>query len=251
MSGAAARTRTRRRSRAATSRRSASRARSPRTRRCSSPTSRPAASTSGAIEFVHRRLIEERDKGRAVLLVSLEYEEVRALADRILVIYEGKIVGEFPPDASEEELGIAMTGGKAQRGRGGVVSLLEEELQAEAEESTGAAAASPAALTAFRRGAQRRHRADHHGRDRVHRRRADRARDGPQPALDLPVDLQRDRPQLAVPMGHRVRARDRRRQPPADAAPGHTVAPRRSRGRVRVPRRPVQHRRPGPVHSRR
>ncbi|MGN6871529.1 MAG: ABC transporter ATP-binding protein [Solirubrobacteraceae bacterium] len=67
----------------------------------------------GAIEFVHRRLIAERDKGRAVLLVSLEYEEVRALADRILVIYEGKVVGEFPPDASEEELGIAMTGGKA------------------------------------------------------------------------------------------------------------------------------------------
>ncbi len=66
----------------------------------------------GAIEFVHSRLIGERDKGRAVLLVSLEYEEVRALADRILVIYEGRIVGEFPPDASEEELGIAMTGGK-------------------------------------------------------------------------------------------------------------------------------------------
>jgi simple sugar transport system ATP-binding protein len=70
----------------------------------------------GAIEFVHRRLIEERDKGRAVLLVSLEYEEVRALADRILVIYEGKIVGEFPPDATEEQLGIAMTGG-GQRSR--------------------------------------------------------------------------------------------------------------------------------------
>jgi simple sugar transport system ATP-binding protein len=65
----------------------------------------------GAIEFVHRRLIAERDKGRAVLLASLEYEEVRALADRILVIYEGRIVGEFPPDATEEELGIAMTGG--------------------------------------------------------------------------------------------------------------------------------------------
>ena len=68
----------------------------------------------GAIEFVHRRLIAERDSGRAVLLVSLEYEEVKALADRILVIYEGKIVGEFPPDATEEELGIAMTGGKTQ-----------------------------------------------------------------------------------------------------------------------------------------
>jgi general nucleoside transport system ATP-binding protein len=68
----------------------------------------------GAIEFVHRRLLAERDKGCAVLLVSLEFEEVKALADRILVIYEGKIVGEFAPDASEEELGVAMTGGKSQ-----------------------------------------------------------------------------------------------------------------------------------------
>jgi general nucleoside transport system ATP-binding protein len=66
----------------------------------------------GAIEFVHRRLVAEREKGRAVLLVSLESEEVRSLADRILVIYEGQIVGEFPPDATEEELGFAMTGGK-------------------------------------------------------------------------------------------------------------------------------------------
>ena len=70
----------------------------------------------GAIEFVHRRLIAERDAGRAILLVSLEYEEVRAVADRILVIYEGKIAGEFPPDATEEELGIAMTGGGARAG---------------------------------------------------------------------------------------------------------------------------------------
>jgi general nucleoside transport system ATP-binding protein len=70
----------------------------------------------GALEFVHRRLVAERDKGRAVLLVSLEYEEVRALADRILVIYEGKIAGEFAPDATEEELGIAMTGGQASAG---------------------------------------------------------------------------------------------------------------------------------------
>jgi simple sugar transport system ATP-binding protein len=65
----------------------------------------------GAIEFVHRRLVEERDEGRAVLLVSLELEEVLSLADRILVIYEGAIVGEYDPSVSEEELGIAMTGG--------------------------------------------------------------------------------------------------------------------------------------------
>jgi general nucleoside transport system ATP-binding protein len=67
----------------------------------------------GAIEFVHRRLVAERDSGRGILLVSLEFDEVRSLADRILVIYEGRIVGEFPPDASEEELGFAMTGGGA------------------------------------------------------------------------------------------------------------------------------------------
>ncbi len=65
----------------------------------------------GAIEFVHRRLVEERDEGRAVLLVSLELDEILSLSDRILVIYEGEIVGEFAPGVSEEELGVAMTGG--------------------------------------------------------------------------------------------------------------------------------------------
>jgi general nucleoside transport system ATP-binding protein len=65
----------------------------------------------GAIEFVHRRLIEARDAGTAVLLVSLELDEILSLSDRILVIYEGKIVGEYPPDVSEETLGLAMTGG--------------------------------------------------------------------------------------------------------------------------------------------
>jgi simple sugar transport system ATP-binding protein len=65
----------------------------------------------GAIEFVHRRLVAERDEGRAILLVSLELDEILGLSDRILVIYEGRIVGEFPPTATEEELGVAMTGG--------------------------------------------------------------------------------------------------------------------------------------------
>jgi simple sugar transport system ATP-binding protein len=64
----------------------------------------------GAIEFVHRRLVAERDAGRAILLVSLELEEVRALADRILVVFEGRVVGELPPSASEEEIGLLMTG---------------------------------------------------------------------------------------------------------------------------------------------
>jgi ABC-type uncharacterized transport system ATPase subunit len=68
----------------------------------------------GAIEFVHRRLVEERDDGKAVLLVSLELEEVLSLADRILVIYEGRIVAEFPPTVTQEELGVAMTGGRRE-----------------------------------------------------------------------------------------------------------------------------------------
>ena len=68
----------------------------------------------GAIEFVHRRLVEQRDAGKAVLLVSLELEEVLSLADRILVIYEGGIAGEYGPDVTEEELGIAMTGGRSR-----------------------------------------------------------------------------------------------------------------------------------------
>ncbi|MGI8779539.1 MAG: ABC transporter ATP-binding protein [Solirubrobacteraceae bacterium] len=65
----------------------------------------------GAIEFVHRRLLEQRDAGRAVLLVSLELEEIRALADRVLVIYDGRIVAELSPAATDEEMGVAMLGG--------------------------------------------------------------------------------------------------------------------------------------------
>jgi ABC-type uncharacterized transport system ATPase subunit len=65
----------------------------------------------GAIEYVHRRLVEQRDEGKAVLLVSLELEEILSLSDRILVIYEGVIAGEYAPGVAEEELGIAMTGG--------------------------------------------------------------------------------------------------------------------------------------------
>jgi len=69
----------------------------------------------GAIEFVHRRLVVERDEGRAILLVSFELDEILSLSDRILVMYEGQIVGEYTPDVSEEELGIAMTGGGREK----------------------------------------------------------------------------------------------------------------------------------------
>jgi simple sugar transport system ATP-binding protein len=68
----------------------------------------------GAIEFVHRRLVEERDQGRAVLLVSLELDEIRSLSDRILVLFDGRVAGEFPPTATEQELGLAMTGGSGR-----------------------------------------------------------------------------------------------------------------------------------------
>jgi len=68
----------------------------------------------GAIEFLHRRLVEERDEGRAILLVSLELDEILSLSDRILVIYEGEIVGEHGTDVSEEEIGLEMLGGRRE-----------------------------------------------------------------------------------------------------------------------------------------
>jgi simple sugar transport system ATP-binding protein len=66
----------------------------------------------GSIEFVHKTLIEERDKGAGVLLVSVELDEVMALSDRILVLYRGRIQGELhTATATEEEVGILMAGG--------------------------------------------------------------------------------------------------------------------------------------------
>jgi len=69
----------------------------------------------GAIEFIHRRIIEQRDAGKAVLLVSAELDEIRSLSDRIAVMYEGKIVDIVSPDATEEQLGILMTGGHIEK----------------------------------------------------------------------------------------------------------------------------------------
>lgn len=65
----------------------------------------------GAIEFIHRRLIEQRDAGKAVLLISAELDEIRSLSDRIAVMYEGRIVDIVGPETTEEELGVLMTGG--------------------------------------------------------------------------------------------------------------------------------------------
>ena len=69
----------------------------------------------GAIEYIHNQLIEERDRGKAILLVSLELDEVMNLSDRILVIYEGKIVADLKPEeVTVQELGLYMAGSKTQ-----------------------------------------------------------------------------------------------------------------------------------------
>jgi general nucleoside transport system ATP-binding protein len=64
----------------------------------------------GAIEFIHKRIIEMRDAGKAVLLVSVELDEIRALSDRILVMFAGRIVGERDGEAGEDDLGLLMAG---------------------------------------------------------------------------------------------------------------------------------------------
>jgi ABC-type uncharacterized transport system ATPase subunit len=69
----------------------------------------------GAIEFIHRRIIEQRDAGKAVLLISAELDEIRSLSDRIAVMYEGTIVDIVSPEATEEQLGILMTGGHLEK----------------------------------------------------------------------------------------------------------------------------------------
>lgn len=74
----------------------------------------------GAIEYIHKRIVEERDNGRAVLLVSLELDEVINLADRIAVIYDGNIVDILDAkDATEQKLGILMAGGSLKKGKQG------------------------------------------------------------------------------------------------------------------------------------
>jgi len=67
----------------------------------------------GAIEYIHGQLVAQRDAGKAVLLVSLELDEVMNLSDRILVMYEGEIVGQLDPkQTTVQELGLYMAGAK-------------------------------------------------------------------------------------------------------------------------------------------
>src|SRR5690606_37535365 len=70
----------------------------------------------GAIEFIHNQIIKMRDAGKAILLVSVELDEIRSLSDRILVLFDGHIVGEADPaTADETELGLLMTGSHPDR----------------------------------------------------------------------------------------------------------------------------------------
>ena len=94
------------------------------------PTSAPLVlrPVVGAIEFLHKRIVTERDKGTAVLIVSTELDEIEALADRIAVMYRGRIVGIVPAGTPREVLGLMMAGFSHE----------------EATESTGASIPDPA-----------------------------------------------------------------------------------------------------------
>jgi general nucleoside transport system ATP-binding protein len=70
----------------------------------------------GAIEFVWSQILEQKEAGRAVLLISAELDEIYALSDRIVTLYEGRITGEYPPDAAPEDLGVGMLGGATRGG---------------------------------------------------------------------------------------------------------------------------------------
>ena len=89
----------------------------------------------GAIEFLHKRLVEERDRGTAVVIVSTELEEVAALADRIAVMYRGAVVGIVGPDTSREVLGLMMAGVPATEAfqAASVTSAAEEDVAATGE----------------------------------------------------------------------------------------------------------------------
>jgi ABC-type uncharacterized transport system ATPase subunit len=88
----------------------------------------------GAIEFVHKRLVEERDRGTAVVISSTELDEVIALADRIAVMYRCRIVGIVPPDTSREVLGLMMAGVPTEEAlaTASMTTLAEEDAALEA-----------------------------------------------------------------------------------------------------------------------
>ena len=198
----------------------------------------------GAIEFVHRRWSPSATRAAAILLVSLELDEVRSLADRILVIYEGADRRRVP--ARRVRGGARHRDDRRRaRGRGAGVSRRPTAgargpgrrpsprgwpptCAAAASSSPSSRRCSPSSIGGLVMLVT-----------------------GHDPIVDLQGDLRRHRAELALPVGHRRRPADRGAEPAADADPHHAADPHRPRGGVRLPRRPVQHRRPGPVHRRR
>src|SRR5699024_335569 len=96
----------------------------------------------GSIEFVHKRVIAERDSGTPCLIVSTELDEVYGLADRIAVMYSGRIVGIVGPDTSREALGLMMAGVPADEA---LAATADSAATAEATATTSAASAADAA----------------------------------------------------------------------------------------------------------
>ena len=105
----------------------------------------------GAIEFLHQRLVAERDNGTAVLIVSTELDEVVALADRIAVMYRGRIVGIVPADTSREVLGLMMAGVPTDE------ALANASVTTQAEEDAALAASLEGALLSPSKGSGREH----------------------------------------------------------------------------------------------
>ena len=209
----------------------------------------------GAIEFVHRRLVAERDAGRGILLVSLEFEEVRSLADRILVIYEGEIVGEFPPDVvrggarHRDDRRRAPARGRTREPPSDPVEPPAGQALA-GEAGPEAAATTPAArLAAYVQG----------GGVIVPLLTAVLAFfvgglvilvTGHNPISTYKAIFNGTGLNWFFPWIVGRRPHDRGAEPPADADHHHAADPHRPRGGVRLPLRAVQHRRPGPVPRR-
>jgi len=83
----------------------------------------------GSQEFVHKRIIEERDNGAAVVLISSELDEVIGLADRIAVMYRGRIIGEVPAGTSAAEIGLLMAGSIGESAQESTAAPSAEEAQ--------------------------------------------------------------------------------------------------------------------------
>jgi simple sugar transport system ATP-binding protein len=81
----------------------------------------------GSQEFVHRRIIEERDNGAAVVLISSELDEVLGLADRIAVMFRGRVIGEVPAGTSAEKIGLLMAGANVESTRDGPAAATQED----------------------------------------------------------------------------------------------------------------------------